>query len=91
MSYCCGLFNCTRPTPDRQYVKMVKFIAENPGSTRAKVNFSILGQNNPGTHTCTWSSIRDAGLIEMRREYGTCTYYVTDTGMKMLRSLKLAK
>lgn len=84
-------FKFTRPTPERVYVKLLKFIADHPMLTRKEINFAILGKgknakywtsrNARGNHCLLWSNLLDGDYISCTKDF---LYYIRPLGANLL-------
>ena len=81
------------PTPDRVYVKILKYIADHPGSKRLDIiancgHYNYLNiKTKADAHTCRgtsshlWSNMLYADMNDYNKKF---EYFITDTGRKIL-------
>ena len=83
----CRNYTYTRPTPERTYIKVVKFVAEHPGCKRIDIIRALWRPNAErraarGEQSMLFANLLYNDLIDYDSEY---EYYVTQDGVDLLR------
>jgi len=75
-------YTFSRPTPDRGYMKALKYIAENPGCKRADIT-DAAGWN-PGTHQSVFQDMSHAELFRISTKG---EYFITAKGAALVKDV----
>lgn len=72
----------SKPSPERRYIQLIKWIAEHPQCTRREAQLGVWNTTSPGYQSATFAVLLYKDFIDYDKNF---RYTVTESGKQLLK------